>query len=507
MSLTLYSLSLGKLEAKPAFFEIAAAVLIAWYLATQFASWYRLRHVPGPPEASVSFLWMIRNSLRGRYADELIGLKRYGSVVRIAPKYVITDDPDAMRSFSSARSLYVRDEWYSGTRFDPARDNLFSIMDTATHDKLKAQLAAAYSGRDKVDLEGRINSQIEKLISLIRRRSFADGKTRRPIDFVPLLRYYSLDVITCLTYGSPFGFMESEKDLFGFTESIEAWIPLFTLASDIPWFRWIFIHSPIAPLLAPRPTDKSGMGRAMRAGWDLITQRYSSKSTDQDDLLGSFMRHGLTLDEAQGESFLTLLAGSDTSGTAMRTAMRYIVSKPAVYRRLKAEIKAADEDGRASIPVTAEEAKALPYLQAVILESIRIRPPAIYGHFKTVPPGGDTVKGVFLPAGTAIGHNTVGVMRQEAIFGKDVAEFRPERFLDCDDVTKIERERTVDLAFGSGRWMCAGKTIAVTEINKTLFELLRAFDFKLVTPDTPWEEESYLVWVHKKLMMTVTDTE
>lgn len=114
--------------------------------------------------------------------------------------------------------------------------------------------------------------------------------------------------------------------------------------------------------------------------------------------------------------------------------------------------------------------------QAVIQEGFRMRPPIIYGHYKVVPPEGDTFNGFFIPGGTGIGHNTMAMMRSEKIFGKDVDVFRPERFLECSQGERDEMERTIDLVFGMGRWMCAGKTVAQTELQKVYFEVSACSD-------------------------------
>lgn len=58
------------------------------------------------------------------------------------------------------------------------------------------------------------------------------------------------------------------------------------------------------------------------------------------------------------------IAGSDTSASALRVTMFYIMSCPRVYQKLKAEIRTAIREGRASSPViTVAEAKQLSYLQ------------------------------------------------------------------------------------------------------------------------------------------------
>ena len=122
-------------------------------------------------------------------------------------------------------------------------------------------------------------------------------------------------------------------------------------------------------------------------------------------------------------------------------------------------------------------------------------------------PGGDTIDGVFLPGGTAIGHNLLSVLRSENTFGPDADIFRPERFIECDKEKKIEMERVVELAFGSGRWMCAGKLVAFTQLNKVIFELLRTFEMQTICSWKPWEEESGMFWHQKHMLVRITELE
>lgn len=70
-------------------------------------------------------------------------------------------------------------------------------------------------------------------------------------------------------------------------------------------------------------------------------------------------------------------------------------------------------------------------------------------------------------------------MRSKTLFGEDAEMFRPERFLEADEATRVEMQRNVELTFGYGRWMCAGKAIAFLEINKTVFEV------RYYAPDMP----------------------
>lgn len=96
-------------------------------------------------------------------------------------------------------------------------------------------------------------------------------------------------------------------------------------------------------------------------------------------------------------------------------------------------------------------------------------PPAPSMFPKPVPKGGDTINGKFIPEGTAIGMDTPSMMRSFKEFGSDPDMFRPERFSEAPEQERIRMERTVDLLFGYGRWMCAGKPVALMELIKVVF--------------------------------------
>jgi cytochrome P450 len=100
-----------------------------------------------------------------------------------------------------------------------------------------------------------------------------------------------------------------------------------------------------------------------------------------------------------------------------------------------------------------------------------MRPPAPGLYPKSVPAEGDVIQGKLIPGGTAIGMNTASLLRSRAVFGEDADLFRPERFIEADEATRVGMERDIELVFGYGRWMCAGKPVAFMELNKVFFEV------------------------------------
>lgn len=93
---------------------------------------------------------------------------------------------------------------------------------------------------------------------------------------------------------------------------------------------------------------------------------------------------------------------------------------------------------------------------------------------KQAPPQGDTLPdGRFVPGGTRVAHNTLGLQRRRDIFGDDAAVFRPERWLDpaLSAERKLLMTQTTDMVFGWGRWGCSGRAVAFLEMGKVFVEV------------------------------------
>lgn len=192
--------------------------------------------------------------------------------------------------------------------------------------------------------------------------------------------------------------------------------------------------------------------------------------------MASFTAHGLNETDLVAEALLQILAGADTTATAIRATMLHIITNPAAYKKLQAEIDQAVQSGRISSPVIQEaEAQELKYLQAVIKEGLRIWPPVTGLLSKVVPAAGDEVeidgKKMFIPGGTNIGWCVWGIAMNKDIFGEDARMFRPERWL-IDDTEKLTKmNKAVDLVFGYGKYQCLGRPVALLELNKVFFEV------------------------------------
>ncbi|KAI8249964.1 Cytochrome P450 monooxygenase lolP1 [Colletotrichum sp. SAR 10_77] len=485
--------------------SLLAGVIIVWYVTSAIYVWYPLRHIPGPFLASFSHLWLATQHFRGEAYPALRGLAKYGSVVRIGPNRVLTDDPDALRRIAGLNSGYTRHRSYKdGTRFHREVDSMLGLLDEKAHSRIKAKTAAGYSGRDNPEFEKTVDREVERLLLLIRHKMLSTEQETRPVDFQALARFFALDALSSLAFGRPFGHLDNGEDLYGYVGAVARALRVLWLIRSLPVLRAMTFSDITFQYFGPKPTDKSGPGRLMGVNHDIIEARWNEPDAKgRNDMLGLFMRNGLSKEECEAETMTHIVAGSDT--TAMYGVMLYIVSSPPVYRRLKGEIQKAINDGAVSQPITLQEAKQLPYLQAVVLEGFRMKNQQTYGHFKTAPASGDELDGVFIPPGTPIGHNSVALARKAAIFGSDPDTFRPERFLDIPEEKGAEMNRALSILFGGGRWQCAGKPLAFLMINKVVFELMRNFDFQFVHPEKTWGQKSNMAHLGDNGSFRVTE--
>ncbi|KAK4184274.1 cytochrome P450 [Podospora australis] len=479
------------------------SVVIVIYLTHSYLAYSRLRHFPGPALARWTRIpWIIWHA-SGQVHLKLRDISEtYGPLAVAAPGVLVTSDVELMRRMAAPRSTYQRNIWYMAFRFNPDKDHIGCERDGEAHTQRKMKLAPGYSGREIVGLEDKIDANIAALIKLVESSYLSVPTETKAFDLAQKIQYLTADSIGDIAFGGPIGFLQTDSDMYDYLKTSAEGFPFFNMLSLFPWLMHIMALDFVKKYL-PSTKDTVGMGPIMRLAQETVEKRYPPKEGElHQDMLGSWIRHGLTKDEAMSETVLQILAGAETTATAIRMILFHIYTNPRVLSKLRAELRAA----RPSSPVTNAEAANLPYLQAVIKEAIRICPPITGDMLKDVPPEGDTYHRMFIPGGTVIGFSMVGMLVDKKTFGEDADTFRPERFLEgaIDDQVLQTRNAVVDAAFGHGRWRCLGKNIAQMELNKVIPEIIRAFDFTVVYPEHPFKSYNAGVQIQWDMFMRAT---
>lgn len=205
--------------------------------------------------------------------------------------------------------------------------------------------------------------------------------------------------------------------------------------------------------------------------------------------LGLEEQHPGMVDDAQLVNWLlpTVIAGGDTTASAMRAVVYSLAKNPETKEKLLLEL---DQAGLET-PAQWEDLKQLVYLDAVIREAMRVCPGIDLAPERVVPEGGHVLPdGRFLPAGTKVGLNPAVTSRDPGVFGAAVDSFVPERWLkqeseaeDAFDQRFRRMHEVLDFVFGGGTRVCLGKNLAKLEIYKAIATLYSLYDVRALSFD------------------------
>lgn len=176
-----------------------------------------------------------------------------------------------------------------------------------------------------------------------------------------------------------------------------------------------------------------------------------------------------------------MFAGSDTTGITMRAVFYFLLRDPSKMERLLKELSEESKAGRFSRDdglVRWEEARDLPYLNAVINEALRCHPAVGLTMERIVPGAGVTLAGHFLPRGTIVGCSAWVIHQDTQVFGSDAAEFRPERWIEATPEQRKKMNSCL-FSFGAGARTCIGKNISLLELYKLVPTILRTFEVSI----------------------------
>lgn len=124
---------------------------------------------------------------------------------------------------------------------------------------------------------------------------------------------------------------------------------------------------------------------------------------------------------------------------------------------------------------TWDDEDRLPFVKAVVSETLRWRTVTILGGIPHAPTQDDEYNGYFIPKGTAITGNLWAIHRNPRDF-PDPDTFRPERFL--GGLERPYPNKKGHNAFGWGRRQCSGQPLAEQGLFITIARLLWAFSIK-----------------------------
>ena len=104
-----------------------------------------------------------------------------------------------------------------------------------------------------------IDIHIAQLIHLFETKYTSTPDTFRPVDFAQKIQFFTLDVISDLAFGQPFGYVEQDDDVFDFIKITRSFFPVTLVIANIPSLVSL-LHSWLFRGALPKESDKFGFG-------------------------------------------------------------------------------------------------------------------------------------------------------------------------------------------------------------------------------------------------------
>ncbi|KAH6838505.1 cytochrome P450 [Chaetomium sp. MPI-CAGE-AT-0009] len=483
------------------------AAVVAYLVATAIhsATLHQLARFPGPFSCAVSRIPFWVACITGKQVRWMHELHvRYGPVVRYSPNDLsFVDDGGSVwkalhnRHEKGGREFAKAKEWF----VTPA-NGIYGINSAAAHEdhrRYRALFAPAFSERALKGQEPVFRNHVDLLLSKLAEA----GDGGKPVDMAKLFQLTTFDIMGELTFGQSLNQLQATTYspwVQAVFDSIRA-IPIAQLIQYYPLFQALF------DLVEPKAVRDMKYNH-FRFSADRVDKRLE-RGSDQPDIwnlvLSAQGDKKLTLDEMYCHADVFMLAGSETTGTAMSGLTYFLLTNPDKLALLTQEIRGRFQNEE---EITMESTAPLKYLNACIHEALRMYPPVPVGVPRVVAPGGKTVLNRFIPPETRVSVHHYATYRSAGNFAEPDS-FAPERWLGGygggGAAAGVEEKYAGDKreamqAFGYGPRDCLGQNMAWHEMRLVLARLYFRFDLEVCAESVGWvEQRAFILWEKKPL--------
>ncbi|KAL0336970.1 UNVERIFIED_CONTAM: Iridoid oxidase [Sesamum calycinum] len=271
---------------------------------------------------------------------------------------------------------------------------------------------------------------------------------------------------------------EAGNEFFDVMNKFMEWNGKPNLSDTFGFLKWV------DPQGIRRNTEKY-LGQLLNLSSGFVKERIQERqlgrkqeSKDFLDALLEYQGDGKRTFDKLSEKNVTIMilemffGGTETTSGTIQWAMAELLRNPKSMSRLKTELYQVVGKSR---PVQEDDLNELPYLQAVVKETMRLHPslPLLLPRNAIQ----DTeFMGYIIPKDTMVILNAWAIHRDPDSW-EDPFSFRPDRFLNSNIDNKGQHYELIP--FGSGRRSCVGMLLGDKMISLTLALLIQAFDWEL----------------------------
>jgi cytochrome P450 len=428
----------------------------------------------------------------------------YGSIVRIAPNELSIIDERAWKDIFPRRDFLRPPQW--GARPPNVEAHNFISAPLDVHTRLRKAFTPAFSEKALQGYEPLIRKYFNKLIDRIDTAIYHSKQKGKPVAELNMVKWFNFttfDIIGELSWGKSFDCLENGTG-HAFMDVL--------LHFKAALIGTTIKHYQALDALMPYITPKSALTmlhNIFATGRERVQQRMSVHNETRDrDILSNVVQYNksnpessLSQEEVEFNALTLIIAGSETLTTVFSGALHHLLSHPSVHKTLTSEIRSGFS---AEEQITGASVSSLPYLNAVINETLRLCPPIPDVMRRQVPSGGAVVAGEHFDEGVVLGVACWPMFQSDKHFPSPTV-FAPERWLDGDK-GKLTANGKAFYPFALGPHGCIGQSLAWLEMRLLLALLLFRFDFDVPEKSEQWQwtdQKIYWTWEKKPLIVSI----
>ncbi|KAK4643845.1 hypothetical protein QC761_404580 [Podospora bellae-mahoneyi] len=461
-----------------------------------------LRSLPGPKLWAATPIPYTRAWLSGRMSSNIHRLhERYGDVIRVAPNRVSFAHPDAYNAIRGHRKAGQPEHGKDPVFYKMSMHNILGA-NREDHSRFRKILSHGFSAKAMQDQQPLITQYIDLLMDRLHELT-KGGREEAVTDMGAWFNFTTFDIIGDLSFGAPFGCLESSS-YHPWVTAILNGVKEFAMLLVMNWFFPSF--SRVVKVLTPWHHPAKHTNEQAEFARVQVVKRLNSGVVRPDFVQaltnGSQANNGrpLKIEEMAMNARLLIMAGSETTATALSATTYYLATYPRVQTRLAEEVrgqfKSEDEINFFSV-------NRLTYMLAVLDEAMRLFPPVPANLPRKAAKGGDVILGWQIPENTGLEIWPWAVNHLSRNF-TEPDKFIPERWLGGDSFEGIAFDKSRHSAlqpFSVGPRNCIGKNLAYVEMRVILARFIWNFDLALADEKSQTfpKAKSFGLWVKKPL--------
>ncbi|KAE8357001.1 cytochrome P450 [Aspergillus coremiiformis] len=436
---------------------------------------HRLHRFPGPFGAKLTRFWSAYLAAKNvQYHVELKKLhEQYGDFVRTGPREISILRKSALRLIHGPQDPCPKSLWYAHLDVDHKKISLVLSRDFDDHRRRRKAWDRAFSIKSLRIYEPRIIGNAEKLISLI------NANLEKPVEITAWSKYFGFDVMGDVGFGKDFNNLTTGEQHPAIKALSDHMQPIGIL-THVPW---------LLNLIGKIPGALAGYRDFFKWCTDQIDnkrQNWDSEKPPQDIiswLLKSFIEKDSSASPSESalndDSRLIIIAGSETISSTLANIIYFLTKHPNVLAKLQAQLDEAMPGGPDTWSLN--KVKSITYLDDIIHETLRLRPPVMSSLYRVTPPKGVQIDEVFIPGDVNVVVPPQLIQTDERYYPA-AKEFVPERW--TEKKTEWSTHEAPYYPFSISPFDCVGRNLAMLALRITVSKLAQRYDIKFAPGET-----------------------